>query len=43
VKIIHHLIHDDPALFIGEILPKREIKNIKFENEIILEVFHNQK
>jgi hypothetical protein len=43
VRIIHHLIHDDPVLFIGEISPKREIKNIKFDNEIILEVSHNQK
>jgi hypothetical protein len=43
MRIIHHLIHDDLALFIGEISQKREIKNIKFDNEIILELSHNQK
>jgi hypothetical protein len=43
VRIIHHLIHDDPALNIGEISPKREIKNIKFNNEIILELTHTKK
>jgi hypothetical protein len=32
-----------PRIGIGEISPKREIKNIKFENEIILEVSRNQK
>ncbi len=32
-----------PRIGIGEISPKREIKNTKFENEIISEVSHNQK
>jgi hypothetical protein len=29
--------------FIGDLLPKREIKNSKFENEVNLEVFNWQK
>lgn len=30
-------------LFIGEISPKSEKTNLKFENEVILEGFHGQK
>jgi hypothetical protein len=37
------MLHAHQPFFIGKLLPTREIKNSKFENEVNLEVFNCQK